>query len=295
MNKCAVVVPIGPNCRPDFVRDTLDSVDFFCPDRRLVLVDDSKKGIGELVAKGHDATIIVVSDMGLAGGLFGSLSLGFQEALKSDFDVLVRLDTDALVTDGRFANEAASYFERNPKVGSLGSYKYGYSGTLRSAAQPRKRLLWEMSGGAFRNPRLAAHLVSLTLRALKNGYRPGESIMGGVALYSRGAIEALASAGALRDSLITESALQEDHLFALWLGSLGFGLADFGGDNDELPMGVKHKGLPAHPSRLLEKRKALVHSTRRFEDLDEGDLRRLFREDRERRSRGTSAIEVSKA
>jgi hypothetical protein len=259
----------------------------------LILVDDSKKGTGELVAKNHEATVIVVSEMGLAGGLFGSLSLGFQEALQGDFDVLVRLDTDALVTDGRFANEAGSYFKENPMVGSLGSYKYGYSGTLRSATQPRKRLLWEMSGGAFRNPRLAAHLASLTLRALKNGYRPGESIMGGVALYSRSAVEALASAGALRDALITESALQEDHLFALWLGSLGFSLADFGSDKDDLPMGVRHKGLPAHPNRLLEKRKALVHSTRKFEELDEDDVRKLFREDRQRRSRRSSAIEVS--
>ena len=292
MNKCAVVVPIGPNCRPDFVNDTLDSVDFFCPDRLLVLVDDSKKGTGELVAKEHEATVIVVSEMGLAGGLFGSLSLGFQEALKTDFDVLVRLDTDALVTDGRFATEAASFFEKNPKVGSLGSYKYGYSGSLRSVKQPRKRLLWEMSGGAFRNPRLAVHLGSLTLRALRHGYRPGESIMGGVALYSRAAVEKLASAGALRDALVTESALQEDHLFALWLGSLGLRLADFGGDKDELPMGAKHKGLPAHPTRLLEKRKALVHSTRGFEDLDESEIRELFREDRQRRSRDTSMIEV---
>jgi len=293
MNRCAVVVPIGPNCRPEFVLDTLDSVDFYCPDRNLILVDDSRKGTGGLVAKGRGAEVIVVSEMGLAGGLFGSLALGFEAALRSPFDVLVRLDTDALITDGRFAPEAAAFFTANPNVGSLGSYKFGYSGTRRSLTQPRRRLLWEMTGGALSNPRLAAHLASLTVSALRNGYKLGESIMGGVALYSRTAVERLSEAGALQDSRVTQSNLQEDHLFALWLAALNLHLADFGTDHDELPMGAKHVGLPAHPSHLIEKRKALVHSTRRFGDLDESAIRSLFREDRMKRDARSSTTELS--
>jgi len=276
MTVCAVVVPVGPTCKGPFVNDTLDSVEFYIPERSVYVIDDSGKGTGKSVATGREATVVDVNGMGLAGGLYGSLSTGFKEALKKPFDILLRLDTDALVANDRFIGDATEYFAANPRVGALGSYRFGYLGTRRSHAQPRKRLLWEMSGGLITSPRLALHLQSLTVRALVHGYTLGESIMGGVTVYSRAAVEALEASGALDDDLVVSSALQEDHLFALWLRSLNFELADFGSVHDDLPFAVKHKGLAVSPESIIGRQKSLVHSTKYFENMDEAEIREIF-------------------
>jgi hypothetical protein len=279
---CAVVVPVGPTCKENFVNDTLDSVEFYCPNRSVYIVDDSGTGMGSKVALGRRATVINVSGMGLAGGLYGSLSAGFAEALKNPFDILLRLDTDALVANDRFLTQSSEYFQAHPEIGALGSYRFGYSGSIRSYSQPRKRLLWEMSAGVAKSPRLAAHLASLTAKAIKNGYKLGESIMGGVTVYSHRAVAALAAAGALDDKLVVSSALQEDHIFALWLKSLGLGLADFGRHDNDLPFAAKHKGLPDSPVSIIGREKSLVHSTKYFEDLDESEIRAIFAAERQR-------------
>jgi hypothetical protein len=280
MSALAVVIPIGPNCKPENVRDTIASVDFYAPDRTLILVDDSGKKTGDAMLEFTDARVIEVKSMGLAGGLYASLAQGFEASLNSDWDVLLRLDTDALVADGRFLTESKAYFSDHPRIGSLGSYTTSYQGQLRSRVQPRKHLLWEASGGVARNPALTKHLIPLVTKAKRNGYKLGESVLGGVALYSREAVVALHQAGALSDRVLPQSRLQEDHLYAIWLAALGFGLADFGTGNDNGPMGVKHLGLPAHPDELIEKRKALIHSTKYFADLDETGVRSLFRSNR---------------
>jgi len=284
MPVCAVVVPVGPTCKAPFVNDTIDSVEFYIPDRSVYLIDDSGKGTGKSVAAGRDVTVVDVNGMGLAGGLYGSLSTGFKEALKKPFDILLRLDTDALVASDRFLEETTDYFAKNPRVGALGSYRFGYLGTKRSYVQPRKRLLWEMSGGLIKSPKLAIHLQSLTMRALAHGYTLGESIMGGVTVYSRAAVEALETSGALDDDVVVSSALQEDHLFALWLRSINLELADFGSINDDLPFAVKHKGLADSPESIIRLHKSLVHSTKYFENLDEADIREVFSAHRRRKA-----------
>ena len=35
------VIPVGPRCRPDFVADTIESVRFFAPRARIIVVDDT--------------------------------------------------------------------------------------------------------------------------------------------------------------------------------------------------------------------------------------------------------------
>jgi hypothetical protein len=275
-----VVVPIGPRCQESFINDTLDSIEHFCPDRSIILVDDSGTGMGHRVAAGREARVLSVSKMGLGGGLYGSLSAGFRAALDEPFDILLRIDTDGLVASGSFLEQCSEFFKEHPRVGALGSYRRGFLGTKRDISQPRKQLLWEMSGGALKSPRLALHLARLVFRAVPNGYRLGESVMGGVTVYSREAVEVLARGGALEDLTVVRSRLQEDHLFALWLHALRMGLADFGSAEDNLPFAAKHRGLPAHPNSLLAQGKSLVHSTKYFGDLSEAEIRKVFSDDR---------------
>jgi len=116
--------------------------------------------------------------------------------------------------------------------------------------------------------------------------------MGGVAVYSHLAIAALGDSGLLPSLALAGTSLEEDHIFALALRSIGFALADFGTEHDDLPFGVKHVGLPAHPDMLLAKGKALIHSTKRYEDLDERQIRAIFAAARRRQLDGASCADV---
>jgi hypothetical protein len=276
MVRVAVVVPVGPNCRVEFVRDTLDSIDYFVDGRTLIVMDDSGSGTAAKAVGVREATVLPASTSGLRGGLYGSLAAGFNAALASDFEILLRIDTDGLVAGADFAEDASRIFSSETKTGALGSYTTGYDGGRRSFTSPRNRLAWELTVGVFRDTRLALRLWSLFLRAIRRGYVPGEHVMGGVVVYSHAAVKALKEAGALDDHVVARSKLQEDHLFGLYLRSLGFTLANFGQRGDSLPMGVKHRGLPAAPDELIAGGKSLIHSTKFFGDMDEAGIRASF-------------------
>jgi len=272
-----VVIPVGPNCKPEFVTDTIESVDHYVPSRRLILMDDSGKGTAALALGQRNGQIVSVQDKGLAGGLFATLGLGFQRALETDFDILLRLDTDALVTGDSFVRLADRAFRQEPTIGSLGSYRFDYLGNKRSFSYARNRLIWEATLGVFTDRERTAALWKVIGRARNNGYQLGESIMGGVAVYSRNAVAALEESGALTDSTLARSSLQEDHLFAMHLMAAGFKLGEFAGEAAHLPMGVKHRGLPMAPKDLIRAHKSLVHSTKYFGELSEADIRAQFR------------------
>jgi hypothetical protein len=285
--RLVVVVPIGPRCRPEFVADTLESVDHYSvPDRRLILLDDSGRGTGCAFVDRPLTEVIAMPSHGLVGGLYLSLSAGFAAALREPFDVLLRLDTDGLVAHSGYEVRAARYFDEHPRTACLGSYRTSYDGATRSFAPPRRQLRRFVVRAAVRRPSDAARVLWLVGRALRHGYDPGESVLGGVCLYSQAGLAALSRAGLLGDQVLARTGLEEDHLFGLCLRSLGFELAGFGNRDDDLPMGVRWIGLPASPEELIAKRKALIHSARSWNDLDEAAIREVFA----RRRRTTAGL-----
>jgi glycosyltransferase involved in cell wall biosynthesis len=276
MSKCVAVMPIGPACKPEFVADTLASIRAFTPPgTRIVLIDDSKKDTARVVADG-DCRVIRARRSGTFGSLYINLSDGFREALQDDFDVLLRIDTDAIVA-AEFIDACVAFFSVHPTVGSVGSYRYGYQGTARSFSWARRRLLRAMTLDARSDPE-AARVLWRTVRAARsNGYRLGENVMGGVAVYSRRAVETLSSSDLLPNDALARTGLQEDQIFAIALRACGFKLADFGSKRGEAgPFATKHIGMPAHPQQLIDEGKSLIHSTRSFGDMDEASIRSVF-------------------
>lgn len=275
MTKVVAVIPIGPSCLPEFVADTVDSIRAFTPaETRLILVDDSGKGTAAQITNERCAIVGAVAH-GSFGALYLNLCAGFRAALSEPFDVLLRIDTDALVA-AEFAEVVHAYFVRHPEVGSLGSYRTAWNSQPRSFSWARRQLLCAMTLNVPIRPQTAVAAASITMRAKRHGYTLGESIMGGVAAYSYDAVASLDRAGLLPRPALARTGLQEDHIFGLSLRSIGFGLADFGTGDDDLPFGVKHVGLPTHPDELLAKGKALIHSTKRYQDLDQGQIRTIF-------------------
>lgn len=273
-----VVLPVGPACRREFVADTLESIRAYAPGARIIVVDDSRNGTGASLCEEYGADLVTARAHGLFGGLYLNLSEGFAVALERPFRVLLRLDTDALVTGSDFEAKAIGLFDADPTLGSLGSFRVGYDRAgIRDTRWARHRIWLFLTLRSWRRPRAAALVVSLIRRARANGYRLGESIMGGAAVYRYEALQALASEGLLGREELAQIGVHEDHIFGLCLLATGYHLGEFGDGFDDLPMGVDWSGLPASPSELLARGKSIVHSTKRYADMDEGAIRAEFR------------------
>lgn len=107
--------------------------------------------------------------------------------------------------------------------------------------------------------------------------------MGGAAVYRYEAVVALNEAGLLGRAELAEIGVHEDHIFGLCLFATGFTLGEFGNKFDDLPMGVKWRGLPADPKELLALGKSIIHSTKGFQGTDESAIRREFQLARQRK------------
>jgi len=136
---------------------------------------------------------------------------------------------------------------------------------------------------AWRNPSSALKVAQLIRRARQHGYKLGESIMGGAAVYRYEALEALQRSNLLGNRELAGIGMHEDHIFGLCLFAIGYHLGEFGNKFDDLPMGVDWSGLPASPEELMELGKSIIHSTKKFQTMDEQTIRTKFRSVRERK------------
>jgi hypothetical protein len=273
-----VVLPVGPSHEEKFVRDTIESVCQFLPASRLIVLDDSGSDTARRLASA-EATVIVTPDgyQGLGGQLYRRLSLAFREALRQPFDVLLKLDTDAVLLGGTFAEQAKRVFTENPRIGALGGYQKNYDGTPRSYSWPALRIRRMLTAEARHDPARALRIGRLVLRAYRHGgYVRGEFVQGGAMIYSPAAIRALEQAGLLDDRRLARSGMQEDHIFGLCLRSLGFEMLEFGTAYDDLPFGTTWQGLPASPEQLVAAGKEIIHSTKFYGHREETEIREVF-------------------
>jgi hypothetical protein len=277
------VIPVGPNCREDFVADTLDSIIYFAPSARIILVDDSQTGLGLQLATRFVVTNIETEVHGLFGNLYLNLSRGFEEALSEPFRILVRLDTDGLIAGSDFEAKAEVRFQSDLQLGSLGSFQIGYDRRgIRDRSWAKRQILRFLFTHTLAQPRRALTVARLLVRARRHGYRFGEAIMGGAAVYRFEAIQALHDSGLLGRAELAATRLHEDYIFGLCLPAIGYRLGEFGDGFDDLPMGVSWVGLPASPQELMRRGKSIIHSTKSFEEMDEEAIRQEFRSAREK-------------
>lgn len=284
-----IVMPVGPNCNLLYIDDTIQSIKHYFSCRyKLLLIDDSKKGTGAEVHRMHpDAEVLETKKYsGLSGGLYLNLCQAYQHALeKYDFELLLRIDTDALVTGKEPDQEALRYFKERPEVGMAGLHQTGESfinflGDKVYNTWPRKQLIkdtctWKI----IRRPIANLTLRKLFFKALRKGYELGENIQGGAYFMSRSCIEKLNEAGYLPVYNLKTVNLEEDHLLSLLTKLVGFKLGDL--SSGHLPLGVSWKGLPASPEILHAKGKKIIHSTRFWQDLNEEQIRAYFKKHRQ--------------
>jgi hypothetical protein len=283
-----VVMPVGPQSRPEFIADSLHSVQYYTTSRRaIILVDDSQKGTGYAIRKKFPGIMVLPSQKsyGRMAGLYINLSHAYKFALDNySFSALLKMDDDALVTGMHPEAEAISLFNSNCDIGMAGRHFTGkFSpdslGNVHDNSYPRNTLLvgtcsWKL----IKRPFVNLALRKLLFRAIGNGYEIGENIFGGAYFMSELCLARLDEAGYLPRYMLKQSILGEDHLFSLLTYAMGLRLGDL--ERGDLPFGVAWKGLPASPQTLHERGKKIIHSTRYWKDIREEEIRSYFQKHR---------------
>src|SRR6185369_8516187 len=140
-----VVIPVGPDTRPEFLADTIESfMHYTISSYKVIIIDDSHQGIGMIVQKSYPHTDVLHTERisGSMTGLYITLSVAYSYVLKKyDFNLLLKLDTDALVIGPHPEADALKLFASNSRMGIAGQYPCEYNGNSWDVEWPRTRIL----------------------------------------------------------------------------------------------------------------------------------------------------------
>ncbi len=280
-----IVIPAGPGCQKKYVSDTIKSIHHYISCRyKIIIADDSTKGLGRLL-KEDDTKIEAVSthsNLGKFGGLYITLCLAYSYALEHySFDVLLRMDTDALIIGGNPQEDAIELFQQNPQTGIAGQYPFDYNGKPNDYSWPRAQILKSINSikRLIRRPVANFTLRSLYRKAIQNGYSAGENVFGGAYFMSESCLLKLKSEGLLPNYRLKNVQIQEDHLFGLLIKSIGMKFGDLA--SGALPFACAWKGLPDSPDQLCNNGKKIIHSVNFWNDINEDEIRAFFRSRRD--------------
>ncbi len=269
--RIAVVIPAGPR---DDIADTLASVlRYTDPSRIVVIVDDTSVP----PEPAPDVRVIRAGQArpGTQGGLWVKTAPVYRWILQHyQPGIVLRLDADAVILGPGLEAAAEQAFRRNPGIGLLGAYRVGPDGGRRDFRPAARQLRAEIGPRGLRRPQLRAGLRRYVRLARDHGYVDGEHVLGCAFLLRAEAIRDIDRAGGFRQRWLEASRLGDDQIMSLLTVAVGHKIADFGGPAD--PLALTWRGLPAHPSELLERGKLVTHSVRSWGDLTERQIRGTF-------------------
>ena len=274
--RVVVVMPVGPD---DDAVDTIASAQHYLgPSRAILVVDDTgDPSRGAAIDQLGDEVHVIHSsgDPGKTGGLFLKIGAAYRYALERfNFDVLLRLDADALIIGPRPEEDALTKFAAEPELGLLGSFRVRSDGVTRSMASAAKLLRHEAGWLGIRNPPRRRTLRNWLIEARTHGYADGEHALAAAYFHRRECVDDIARRGWFDRAPLNSSKLGDDHLISLLTVAAGWRLGDFGGPDDILAL--RWRGLPIHPEELLLRQKKITHSVRAWGDMDERAIRAKF-------------------
>jgi hypothetical protein len=264
------VVPVGPG-ELEPLRDTVASIRHFEPSAAIVVLAD---GATELRPRDLTGTTLLRAPRPSGGPprLSPPLAWAYRWCLRRHrFDVLCKIDTDALLTGPGLIDRAVAAFA-DLDVGMLGS------SAMREGGGPGDTSYgsWVLAHERRWSPRVRRAVAA----AKANGWR-GEEAHGGVYLLSRHALRAMDRSGHLVTDPPWWSLIGEDLWFSLGVYGAGLRIAPFGGPDG--PTASAQGFLPLDKHDVLEQRILAVHSVRRgLNGESEPELRAFFRAERER-------------
>ena len=284
--KLVVVIPVGAlssKNRYEHMVDTIESIQHYAtPNHKIVIQDNSAPmHLGDRLLKEFPRLDVVRAPLnyGLFGGLYKSLSLALLHVHSTyQYQVLMKMDTDALMTGPGIEDDAIRFFDGHPGVGEIGHRLYEGDG-IKYPAQTIGR---EVSMYGWLRDRERCTTMRLYMQqAEANGYIIGEHVLGGTAIYHPEFIDLLVKHDMLLREELRRTMLQEDHLWGLLCYAVGLKVARF--HIPEQPLAVVWKGLPCSPDDLVKVNAKIVHSTRYWQNMNEDQIRAYFRQRRRER------------
>ena len=272
----AVVIPAGPL---DDIDDTIDSVlTFIDSPRKIVIINDTDgRDLGEIAARSSDIEIIEpINSLATRGGrLMENIAAAYLHLLSTfEFDVLLRMDADALIVGPGLAEVAAARFAADQRIGLLGANRIDAGGNPRDWSWASRTLSRSCGVRGLRHPQTRRLLRRLRTDAISHGYEMGEAPQGGGYIHSPALVRAMSDRGLLSPSGLAQCQLGEDQIFGLLAYACDFAIGEFSGPHG--PLAVRWRGLNASPQVLINQGSLVVHSVRFFGDLGEKEIRGWF-------------------
>ena len=278
-------MPVGPGeVEAERWHDTALSLAAWEPGARwLVLVDDGAED-RSFAAQIGSLKVIVLSHplRGRKAGFSDRIAAGVLAGMawiarNTDADVVLRLDTDALVI-APFEEKLAGALA-DESIGLVGSYDVDCNGELRDFGSWAPTV---QTKARVRQPRRiavagrSARIRRYIREARAAGYVWGEHAIGCAFAMPRRVVDALDRDGALDNPLLfVRSGLGDDPALALLVRRAGYRLAGHVGEGETF--GVAWRGLPDAPDRLAARGYSIIHSVRNDPQHSEADIRRHFR------------------
>jgi hypothetical protein len=268
--RAVYVIPAGPGHWPG-LREALDSIAHYeGDDTKVVVVDDATEDCRARVVRSEFPETDVVRMLWPSTGPprdFWAVARGLRHAVTHyEFDVLGKIDTDALLTGPRPADAARELFERDPGVGMAGTH------LVRGDGEPE-----DYSFDAWVLPhtlRWSRSMRAMVGRAREGGYSGVR--VNGIYYLAPAMLRAAEARGDLSWRPPWWTQLGEDFCVAMITLANGYGFGSLGGPGE--PLIVAPNFLPLSKEDVLKEGKLLVHSTRLgFNGESEEELYRYFR------------------
>jgi hypothetical protein len=237
--------------------ETIESIERYEGDEvKVLVVEDATPDVRWPDIRARHPEVDVVRAPWPTGGpprLSPPLARGYRAALERyDFDVMCKIDTDALVTGPGLTERARERFAADPGLGMLGTVGVLPDGTEEDYTYD----VWLLE-----HERRWSRTVRDRVRRAEAGPYDGRKVHGGVYLVSRPALDAVDATGDFDREPPWWSQIGEDTWFTLAVCAAGFRIGSWGAPGE--PVGSVSKRLPVPVAEIEERGLLAVHSVRR--------------------------------
>jgi hypothetical protein len=289
--QCLVLIPVGPATSREYLDDTIDSINHHMgvSNCAIALIDDSRQNtfayagsvfpnVRAITAPDyHEGTQSI-----MRGALFCKQVCALKQLMEHyRFDILLRMDTDALMIGDSPHHEVLAFLKVHPNIGMVGAFKRRGDGSDKTLAMASKG--WELTKemrlrSGLKHLALMRTLRSLVRRAEEHGYTRGDMCTGGAYFLSSSVVRCMLEKGFFNLDVLRHSQLADDALMALLCCAAGYRLSDLPEESDVLA--INWRGLPMPLEALVSRNKKIVHPVKDDDLAVEAKVRAYFRQRR---------------
>ena len=290
--RCIVLIPAGPDTVGEYLNDTIESAIHYIGSSNctVAVIDDSREDRFAYVSNVFRNAVVMKAidcDEGKTSKTRGSLLAKQLHTLKClrrqyRFEILLRMDTDALVIGHAPDEDALRFVASHPDVGMIGAFKRRGDGSDKTPAMAAKgrELAEEMRlRHGLKHFRLVRTLRRLVRHAEGHGYTRGDMCTGGAFFMTPAAIAAMEGQGLLDLDVLRHSKMADDLLLALLCCAAGYRLSDLPEGTDVLAINWRRFPMPVET--LVSKNKKILHPVKGDDLTVEPMVRAYFRQRRQ--------------